>query len=167
MLHFNSAIPGLAFGATSCNHIEKSNKFLFKSKAIIIPGEGKEFNPRYYEGKFDLHQRAYAIMPKIDRKIMYFFIWIDKHKDYFGRVATGATVKSLRMNNFEKFPTMLPSEDILIKFEELVVSIFSSISNLEQKNKNLQQTRDLLLPKRINGIVDVSNLEIVVPEVEA
>lgn len=40
--------------------IKASNKFLFDCEAIIIPGEGR-FIPKYYMGKFDLHQRAYAL----------------------------------------------------------------------------------------------------------
>ena len=147
--------------------IKKSNKYLFDSKAIIVPGEGKEFVPRYYEGKFDLHQRAYAIMPKHNRKIMYFFLLVDKNKNYLARVATGATVKSLRMNDFESFPVLLPKEDILNKYENIVQSLFSNIVLLNVKNKNLQETRDLLLPKLINGVIDVSELDIKVSVVEA
>lgn len=28
----------------------------------IVPGEGQDFIPKYFVGKFDLHQRTYAIM---------------------------------------------------------------------------------------------------------
>lgn len=35
--------------------------FLFDKEAIIYPGEGAEFMPRYFRGKFALHQRCYAI----------------------------------------------------------------------------------------------------------
>lgn len=35
---------------------------------------------------------------------------------------------------------------------------------LQQRNKILRRTRDLLLPKLISGEVDVSELDITVPE---
>jgi type I restriction enzyme S subunit len=41
--------------------IRTSNIYLFDKEAIIVPGEGQEFIPKYYIGKFDLHQRTYAI----------------------------------------------------------------------------------------------------------
>src|SRR5690606_28833619 len=41
--------------------IKASDKFLFDCEAVIIPGEGMRFVPKYYEGKFNLHQRAYAL----------------------------------------------------------------------------------------------------------
>ena len=45
-----------------------SDKYLFEGDAVIVPGEGKEFVPRFYSGKFDLHQRAYAIFNKDKKK---------------------------------------------------------------------------------------------------
>ncbi len=41
--------------------IKRSNQYLFDCDAIIIAGEGQTFLPKFYSGKFDLHQRAYAI----------------------------------------------------------------------------------------------------------
>ncbi len=35
--------------------------YSFDAEAIIYAGEGAEFLPRYYNGKFALHQRCYAI----------------------------------------------------------------------------------------------------------
>src|SRR5690554_5197415 len=43
--------------------IKKSDNYLFDTEAIIIPGEDSRqiFEPRYYKGKFNLHQRCYVI----------------------------------------------------------------------------------------------------------
>ena len=40
---------------------KRSNRYLFDCEALIIAGEGAEFKPKKYQGKFDLHQRAYAV----------------------------------------------------------------------------------------------------------
>lgn len=42
-------------------NIKRSNKFLFDCEALIMAGEGQTFFPKYYSGKFNLHQRAYAL----------------------------------------------------------------------------------------------------------
>jgi len=42
--------------------IRTSSRFLFDKEAVIVPGEGQDFAPKYFKGKFDLHQRTYAIM---------------------------------------------------------------------------------------------------------
>lgn len=41
--------------------IKRSSRFLRDCEALIIPGEGAVFLPRHFVGKFDLHQRAYAL----------------------------------------------------------------------------------------------------------
>lgn len=80
-----------------------SNEYLFDCSAIIVPGEGKEFIPRFYQGKFNLHQRCYCIQSKNNDQvsIKYLYYNILFNQDYFARVAVGSTVPSLRLGLFE------------------------------------------------------------------
>jgi Restriction endonuclease S subunits len=77
--------------------IKRSNKYLFDTEAVIVPGEGKDFTPRYYKGKFDLHQRTYAIFDfkELNGKYLFFAMHILRHtlRDF----AVGSTVESLRL----------------------------------------------------------------------
>jgi len=57
-----------------------------------------------------------------------------------------------------------PPGKLLEIFGEEVSSIFQLIQNLVQKNVNLLQTRDFLLPKLISGKIDVSELDIDIGE---
>ena len=68
--------------------IKRSSRFLRDCEALIIPGEGAEFLPRHFVGKFDLHQRAYALFdfsPRIEVKFL--FHYLHHVADYFPRVA--------------------------------------------------------------------------------
>ncbi|HHQ4465477.1 TPA: restriction endonuclease subunit S [Aeromonas veronii] len=40
--------------------IRTSDTYLFDCEAVIVPGEGQDFIPKYFVGKFDLHQRTYG-----------------------------------------------------------------------------------------------------------
>src|SRR5260221_13976023 len=66
--------------------IKKCSRYLHDCEALIIPGEGTEFLPKHYIGKFDLHQEAYALFDfsiRIDVKFLYYFL---HHLcDYFPR----------------------------------------------------------------------------------
>ena len=42
--------------------IRTSDIYLFDCEAVIVAGEGQEFVPKHFIGKFDLHQRTYAII---------------------------------------------------------------------------------------------------------
>ena len=89
--------------------VKHSNRFLFDvTNAIIVPGEGTKFIPRMAHGKFDLHQRAYAIIPDSSVSAEYVYYAILNAYDYFTVVSTGSTVPSLRLGMFENMPITLP-----------------------------------------------------------
>lgn len=125
--------------------LKKSSRYLFDCEALIIPGEGAEFLPKHFAGKFDLHQRAYALYEfsdRIDVKYLYYFLYY--MRDYFPRVAVGATVKSLRMRHFQELPvsvTSLPEQQRIVRIlDEAFERIAAAATNSE---KNLQNARAL------------------------
>ena len=74
---------------------------------------------------------------------------------------TGATGRQRVVNQcFDDYFFPNPNQDILNQFELTIASFFRKIQNLSEKNANLRQTRDLLLPKLISGEIDVSELDI-------
>ena len=104
--------------------------FLFDKESIIYPGEGTEFMPRYYNGKFALHQRCYAICDfneAVNPQFLYFFL--KTQNSYFIRNAVGSTVPSLRLDTFQKLKVVIPSK-------ETQYSVYSFLSTLEQKCKH-------------------------------
>ncbi|MCV3743502.1 restriction endonuclease subunit S [Ureaplasma sp. ES3154-GEN] len=100
--------------------IKHSNKYLFDSEGIIIPGEGKEFIPIYYKGKFDLHQRCYFIdIFSKDYLPKFLFYYIFYNNNYFSKVAVGSTVPSLRLRHIEQM--QIPST--ILEFQQHIVDI--------------------------------------------
>ena len=78
-------------------------EYLFDKEAIIYPGEGAEFYPRYYNGKFALHQRCYAIYDvSTDFIPRYLYHYCKTQNSYFVRNAVGSTVASLRLDTFKR-----------------------------------------------------------------
>ena len=101
--------------------------FLFDKEAIIYPGEGAEFMPRYFKGKFALHQRCYAIFDFkefISAQFLYFYL--NTQNSYFVRNAVGSTVPSLRLDTFQKLKMVIPTM-------EIQQSISLCLSSMEQK----------------------------------
>lgn len=87
--------------------------FLFDKEAIIYPGEGTEFMPRYFKGKFALHQRCYAIFDFneiINARFLYFYL--KTRNSYFVKNAVGSTVPSLRLDTFQKIKVIIPPKKI-------------------------------------------------------
>jgi len=73
---------------------------------------------------------------------------------------SGAAVPTLNRNDVHKLPIIIPSRMIIEEFDSYVSSMFEMKRIFTQKNINLRQTRDLLLPKLISGEVKVEGLDI-------
>ena len=120
--------------------------FLFDKEAIIYPGEGTEFMPRYFKGKFALHQRCYAIFDFneiINARFLYFFL--KTRNTYFVKNAVGSTVPSLRLDTFQKLKVIIPSKKIQHSVS-LCLSSMEQKCNVEKKilHKLLKQKQYLL-----------------------
>ncbi len=119
--------------------VRTSNRFLFDKEAVIVPGEGQEFIPRYFVGKFDLHQRTYAIFDfkEVNGKYLYFHLLNDdKHLQ---SQAVGSTVKSLRLPMFQSMPIKFPC----IKEQQKIANfLFSIDSKIDIENQILQKLEE-------------------------
>jgi type I restriction enzyme, S subunit len=82
-----------------------------------------------------------------------------KRSDLIG-LRQGAAQQNISQIVIRNFQLLKPTKSVLEKFNSAVEPMFSLIRNLQQKNQQLRQTRDLLLPKLISGEVDVSALDI-------
>jgi type I restriction enzyme S subunit len=78
--------------------------------------------------------------------------------------ATGATMTNLSRGKFADLKVVDPGQALVMRFHNLTSPIFDQCLNMQQRNLKLATARDLLLPKLISGELDVSELDIKVPE---
>ncbi len=125
--------------------IKRSSTFMFDSEAVILPGEGMRFVPKYFSGKFNLHQRAYALMEhQGDARFVYYSLdWL---KDLLAKKAVKSTVLSLRLPIVENFPISWPKSseqqkiaDCLSSLDELIAAQARKVDALKIHKKGLMQ----------------------------
>jgi len=91
--------------------VEKINSYSHDGEAVLVPGEGRIGSIFHYtHGRFDVHQRVYAITqfkPDISARFIHFYL-----SKNFGAWAmqntVKATVDSLRLPTFVTFEMQLP-----------------------------------------------------------
>lgn len=86
--------------------------------------------------------------------------WLQENVDKFISLASGATFKEITKGVFKTIELAVPPTELSRRFEEIVSSLGAQLLNLQRKNLNLRQTRDLLLPRLVSGEIDLSDLEI-------
>jgi len=92
------------------------------------------------------------------------YYWLKENVEYFISLGTGSTFKEITKGVFKTIELVIPAPVIVTQFEGTVQQLALQVLNLQRKNTTLRRTRDLLLPRLISGEVDVSELDIAVPE---
>ena len=140
------------------------NSYIYDGNAIIISGNGAYTGrTRFYSGKFDLYQRTYActILDHIDPDYifpLYWFIKLELSKKIKGGTR-GSAIPYIVMNDLAKFEFVY-SKDAFLQYLPVFKRITESIHSNEEENEHLAALRDTLLPKLMNGEIDVSQVKI-------
>lgn len=77
-------------------------------------------------------------------------------REYAIRSMSGSDGRQrVKRDKLQRLQSMLPSENIICEFEDIVKPIFDQIYLLNAKNKRLAEARDRLLPKLMSGEIEV------------
>ncbi len=125
--------------------VRTSNRFLFDKEAVIVPGEGQEFIPKYFIGKFDLHQRTYAVFDFIGINGKYLYYHLLNDDKHLQSQAVGSTVKSLRLPMFKTMPINLPSIPEQTKIANFLSFLDSKINIETQFLHKLEEQKKYFL----------------------
>lgn len=126
--------------------VKYSNDYLYDCEAIIIPGEGVKFVPKYYIGKFNLHQRAYALKD-FSCNGRFLFYCMEYYSGLLAIKAVKSTVLSLRLPILQNFLLYIPNNDTeqqkiadcLSFLDELIEATAQKVDALKEHKKGLMQ----------------------------
>lgn len=110
------------------------------------------------------------VRPNINKILPYilvFHLLEPEVKSRLKNYVSGAAIPRIILKDFARFPIVLPPIDIQQKFFNLTEAMIKNCHCLIDKNQNLRQTRDLLLPKLISGEIDVEKLDIETEQIAA
>jgi type I restriction enzyme S subunit len=112
-----------------------------------------------------LNQRVAKIEPK---KHFNEFVWCTVSspgaEKRFYALADGAAQPNMSGGQIENSELLIPATDLVQQFNDFVSPFVNEVDNMILRNQALRRTRDLLLPRLISGEVDVSELDITIPE---
>ncbi|MFZ7109333.1 restriction endonuclease subunit S [Avibacterium avium] len=126
-------------------------KMVGEHKAIMI-----DENDEFLLNNTILSTGFLGIKPQQYKKcFLYCFINSDKFTLLKNSLATGAVQIALNNTSFSSMHITLPNDNILEHFETKVSTLFSKIAASHRENKSLAETRELLLPKLLNGEIEL------------
>ena len=134
---------------------ERDDAYLIQPKDIVVGMDG-EFRP-YIWGSDPgwLNQRVCVFENKRPKGKTFLYFSIKPLLDVVEKTQVATTVIHIGKKNFDKFQITLPTEEILDKFDELTEPILDQIVANRLENRRLAELRDALLPKLMNGEIEV------------
>lgn len=121
--------------------------------AVMLLNTGK------YE-KVVISMDLVKILPKKNKYLIFSILNSKEFKNFALGYKTGTTVLHLKKNCFKDFNIKLPDLDKIKDFEKVVEVNYKKISSNLEENNTLIQLRDTLLPKLMNGEIDLDKIEI-------
>lgn len=103
------------------------------------------------------NQAVCAFLPNdVNQTFYYLYFYLKSIRSYLLSISFGAAQQNLSQALIKNVRIMIPSDDIILKFEKCVSNIFNRISILQQQNDLLSRQRDLLLPRLMSGKLEVN-----------
>ncbi|MDC1234842.1 restriction endonuclease subunit S [Flavobacteriaceae bacterium] len=106
-----------------------------------------------------INQGYIALLPQQYLSNNYMYLWLDKYMQVVKNAANGSTFLEISKTAFRNIECIIPSQDILEKFDKIIEPIFSKVLYNTKQIQSLTKTRDTLLPKLMSGQVRVNNIK--------
>lgn len=107
------------------------------------------------------NQQINSIIPKSNVPFSYIYLSMLAMGNLINKLGqSGTTLVNLNKEQFSKINILIPTNDVLKKFGEIVNPLFNSILLNQLQNEKLLKLRDSFLPKLMSGEIDVSKIDI-------
>ncbi|WP_066407246.1 restriction endonuclease subunit S [Aliarcobacter skirrowii] len=130
----DSSVDGIYPFFTRAEETQKINTYSYDTEALFIAGEGN-FRVKYYNGKFEAHQRTYVLTSKDNNiDLSYLQKAIQPKITRLISTSVGSTVMSLRKPQIAEIDVLSPKQK---KEQQKIAEVLSEVDNAISKTEEL------------------------------
>lgn len=117
--------------------------------------------PPIYDNSIIFSHHIYGVKNlKLPKMYLFYSLLSDRYNNIVAGAATGTTVLALPKEVIQNYDILIPDKEQLNKFELLASTIQKRREQIILENIQLEKLRDTLLPKLMNGEIDLDKIEI-------
>ena len=145
------------YGAASL--MDYVDDYLFDGIYVLMGEDGTVVDAKGYPqlqyvwGKFWVNNHAHVLQGSEQCSTEYIYLLLKNTN--VSSIVTGAVQPKINQGNLNSIKTIIPSNDILVRFSKYITHFFSLYRNNCEQNINLSFARDSLLPKLMSGEIRV------------
>ena len=129
--------------------------FLFKPGSIAISKSGTVGRLGIISDFMCGNRAVIGIELKEQQNLSYIHQYLKSRQTEFPDMAVGSVQKNLYVSILENLDIIIPSNEVLEKYAKICIPIYDQIKTNCIENNNLCSIRDTLLPKLMNGEIEV------------
>ena len=111
---------------------------------------------------WNISESIFTIRPneKCSSEFLYLLLLNKNMQNYAVNKASGSVQKGIRMADLKQFKVKLPTNNEMQDFTDIIKPIIDRIYNKTKQNEKLEIIRNTLLPKLMNGEIDLNKIEV-------
>lgn len=148
-------IPYSFFKEMRRGKVEDKDIAIYKDGAYT--GKTTMFRDGFPYSNIAVNEHVFLVQCK-DPKLQNYLLFTLKQKSYFDLIQALSMTSAqpgLNQNKLKNIKIQIPTNDLVEEFHILTESLLKQIFNLAKQNQNLKKQRDLLLPRLMNGTIQV------------
>lgn len=140
--------------------MKKCNSQLYEKDTLFITARGTVGKLNLAHEPMAMNQSCYALRARDGLTQYFLYCALTKIIDAFKGAASGGVFDTIIIDTFKFLPFVKPKVEVVTKFDDLVAPLFSSMSNLLEQNRLLEEAKNTLLPRLMSGIIDIEKVEL-------
>ena len=136
----------------------KKTVFL-KAGSLVLSNSATPGIPKILDVDSCIHD-GWLYFPESRFSNEYLYLYFKYIRQQLVNLSNGSVFNNLKTDILKGYPTILPDEGTLQRFDEIIKPMFLQMQNLTRESHDLMDLRDTILPRLMSGELDVSNIQL-------
>lgn len=136
----------------------KKTVFL-KAGSLVLSNSATPGIPKILDVDSCIHD-GWLYFPESKFSNEYLYLYFKYIRQQLVNLSNGSVFNNLKTDILKGYPTILPDEETLQRFDGIIKPMFLQMQNLTRESHNLMDLRDTILPCLMSGELDVSGIDL-------
>ena len=134
----------------------KKTVFL-KAGSLVLSNSATTGIPKILDVDSCIHD-GWLYFPESRFSNEYLYLYFKYIRQQLVNLSNGSVFNNLKTDILKGYPTILPDEETLQRFDGIIKPMFLQMQNLTRESHDLMDLRDTILPRLMSGELDVSGI---------
>lgn len=136
----------------------KKTVFL-KAGSLVLSNSATPGIPKILDVDSCIHD-GWLYFPESKFSNEYLYLYFKYIRQQLVNLSNGSVFNNLKTDILKGYPTILPDEETLQRFDGIIKPMFLQMQNLTRESHDLMDLRDTILPRLMSGELDVSGIQL-------